>query len=288
MERNTNLPPVSELALNILIRFINCLYWGFIITCKGFYVPFKKQAIYIYLTSLDIKPFSRKTLETLQCRVAPPTNWGPPQCITLQSETRGIIIKALYMKWMKSFIDSLKNKDLLLSTSLVFKEVRINSTLPDNLSKFFELKYLCLNNCTGEKIDLGMLLYRCSKLQNLHLISTNSFDSSLCISPMQPNQEIKQRRLDVLKMLQSNMYDVATLCSLSIDCASTTKIDIDVNNEFWYDLVLTNFKEIIGGQFTAKLYCRFHLRGENRARIVHIKVTGPKYQDLLGLPLGQR
>jgi len=291
MEQNYNLLPLTtELALNMIIRVIGCcLYWSFIITCKGLYVPFRKQATNIFLTSLDvIKPFSREDLEILRCHMAP-TSWGPPQCIGLQSEIRGIIIKALYMKWMHSFINSLKNKDLLLSTSLVFKGVRINDALPGDLSKIRELNYLCFDNCTGGNINLGMLLYRCSKLENLHLIS-NSFDISLCISSMQPNQEIKQSRLDVLEKLQSYMDNPTTLCSLSIkDYASTTKIDTDVNDEFCYDLFITSFEEITGGQFTAKLYCRFHLRGENSsARIVHIKVTGSRYQNLLGLPLGRR
>jgi len=269
--------------------------WSLLTTCKAFYLNYKNQVQCIIYPLRDRKLLNFEHIQAPKCHNAL-SRRRVLRCIEIQGEEPGNPINTACFGSIKSlneYCSYIKNNNLSCSlTKIMFKGVCLDDFSPKKLSKLLKLEHLFLDECEGKSGDISMLLKWCPNLHSLYLRKTQFYDSSLNIStPIQPSCEFKEQRLEVLTRLQSNMDNTATPCLPNMNellaCNTSTQFysDPDLGDEFYYDLVLTSFKEMFnGGLCEAKLYCIFPNLSN---RYLNIEVIGFKYGGLLNLNLGR-
>jgi len=265
--------------------------WSLFTTCKAFYLSYKNQVKCIMFPLRDRKLLNFVHIQAPK-RYNALSRWRVLRCIEIQGEEPTNTACFGSIKSLIDYCSYIKNNNLSCSlTKIMLKGVCLNNSLPKKLSKLLKLEHLFLDDCEGKFGDISMLLKWCPNLHSLYLRKTHFYDSSLnIITPIQPSREFKELRLEILTRLQSNMDNAATPCLPNMNellaCNTSAQFDSDpdLDDEFYYDLVLTSFKEMFnGGLCEAKLYCIFPNLSN---RHLNIEVIGFKYGGLLNLNLG--
>jgi len=280
-----------ELIVSLLENPDDCL--SLLRVCKAFRLRYKNQTNCIIYPHLDRKPLNFEHMKALKFYNVLP-NWGPLRCIEIPDKEPGKPINTACFGSMNSlnyYRSYIKNNNLSCSlTTIMLKGVCLNNCLPKKLSKLLKLEHLFLDECEGNYGDIGMLSKWCPNLHSLYLRKTQFYNNSLNITTtIQPSHEFKEKQLEVLTKLQSDMDNTATPCLPNMNEPLTfntsPQFDSDLGDEFSYDLVLTSFKEVFnGGLCEAKLYCTFPNLNN---RLLNIEVIGSKYGGLLYLKLGR-